>query len=144
MNEATKEIERGIEAFYKGEPQFLEIEIVDGVTFHFDNGHQDDLMEYQMPAAVLIDSDSPNNQGVPTQSVTLSKYSVFGDAIMADVISQAVYNAGGQFEELVFEYSSNNSDEEAGFLVFIGSIPNERVRFNWETCKMEVKEEYAL
>jgi hypothetical protein len=102
-----------------------------------------DLLEPTLTAAVLIEEDSPHNEGVPEGNTTLSRYSGFGDTAMADVVSQAVYDAGGEFEELVFEYSSNNSNEETGFLTFLGSLPNQRVAYNAKTGETEINEIYA-
>lgn len=142
-DKATKEIESSIEAFYHGEPQHIEIKIADGVHFVSDNTFKMDLLEPTLTAAVLIEEDSPHNEGVPERHTTLSRYSGFGDTVMADVISQAVYDAGGEFTELVFEYSSNNSNEKRGFLTFLGSLPNMRSTFNRETREFEVNEVYS-
>lgn len=140
---ATTEIEERIEAFYHGEPQHISVEVADGVHFVSDSTFEEDLMEPTMMAAILIEADSPHNEGVPKQHTSLARYSGFGDTLMADVVSQAVHDAGGEFEELVFEYSSNNSDEEKGFLTFLGSLPNQRVAYNWESGEVEVNEVYA-
>lgn len=143
-DEATNEIQERIEEFYHGEPQHIEIEVAEGVVFDSDNTFEEDLLEPTMTGAVLIMPDSPHNEGVPKQHTSLSRYSGFGDTMMADVISQAVHDAGGEFEELVFEYSSNNSDEESGFLTFLGSLPNQRAVYNWQSGEVEVNEEYAV
>jgi len=142
-NEARAEIESRIEAFYHGEPQYVEVEIEDGVVFTIDATFEEDLLEPVITASIHIEPDSPHNEGVPEQHTSLSRYSEMGDEIMADVVSQAVYDAGGVFEELVFEYSSNNSNEERGFLTFIGSLPNQRATYNWKTVEFEVNEVYA-
>jgi len=142
-DKATQEIKRSINAFYHGEPQHIEVEIADGVHFVSDNTFKMDLLEPTLTAAVLIEEDSPHNEGVPERHTTLSRYSGFGDTVMADVISQAVYDAGGEFTELVFEYSSNNSNEKTGFLTFLGSLPNQRVAYNAKTGETEINEVYA-
>ena len=142
-NNATTEIEKRINAFYHGDPQHIEVKIADGVHFVSDNTFKMDLLEPTLTAAVLIEEYSPHNEGVPEGNTTLSRYSGFGDTAMADVVSQAVYDAGGEFEELVFEYSSNNSNEETGFLTFLGSLPNQRVAYNAKTGETEINEIYA-
>jgi hypothetical protein len=142
-DKATQEIKRSINAFYHGEPQHIEVEIADGVHFVSDNTFKMDLLEPTLTAAVLIEEDSPHNEGVAERHTTLSRYSGFGDTVMADVISQAVYDAGGEFTELVFEYSSNNSNEKTGFLTFLGSLPNQRVAYNAKTGETEINEVYA-
>ena len=141
--EATNEIQRSIEAFYHGEPQYIEVEMADGVFFNVDATFEEDLMEPVITASIHIEPDSPCNEGVPEHHISLSRYSVFGDTLMANVVSQAVYDAGGEFTELTFEYSSNNSNEETGFLTFIGSLPNQRVSYNWKSGEIEVNEVYA-
>ena len=136
--DGIEEIEAAIDEFARGNPMHFETMVAEGVWFDFDCPFVDDLMEPLIPCCVGFHDWSPHNEGEPEERLLMDYADGLGDEIVAD-LGVAAYNAGCRFDELVFEYSLNNSGD--GTYVFLGSIPNPRVVVTMDG--VEVVEEYA-
>ncbi len=122
--EGMEIIEAAIRDFAEGNPQHFEIDVAEGVWFDFDCPFDEDLSESTIPIAVGITGWSPHNEGEPTTH-RLMDYSEEMDELTCR-LDEAFYNGGSRNEELVLEYSPNNSDPESGNYLFLGSIDNPR------------------
>lgn len=129
-DEAKTEIQQRIEAFYHGEPQSFEVEVADGVFFSMDCPHEEDLLEPMIPVSVFMVAESPYNKGIPANHQRLMDYGDFGDTLTANVLDPAVADAGGEFREIPYEFSRNNSNPENQFVQWLGDIPNQRVEWH--------------
>lgn len=137
--EMIERISGEIHDFAEGNPKHFEERVVEGVTFDFDCTFSEDLMEPEIPVAVVIEQWSPYNHGEPERD-TLMEYSEEMDELTCD-LDDAFYNGGSRNEDLTFIYSEINSDPENDFYIFLENIHNPRMEVT--THGTEVQEEYA-
>jgi hypothetical protein len=122
-HEAARDIRSDIQYFVAGHPTVSEIEIAPGIYWFFDCPFDEDVYEPFIPVSVMFTTQS-DDYGEPTDHSSLADYADgLGDTLMAE-LEGTVRNAGVPLNELRLEYNPNNSDPEAGFYQFLGSIPN--------------------
>lgn len=122
---AMEKITNALDEFANGETMHFEIDVAEGVYFDFDCPFSGDLLEPLIPVAVGIQPWSVHNVGEP-EYYQLEDYGEIGHELV-HYLDEAFYNAGSRNEEIIFEYSENNSNPEKGHYLFLGSIHNPRV-----------------